>query len=154
MRKLAFLPVVLLLCMLPCSGQKSGSIGNASYYSDKLHGRRMSNGDKYHRDSMTCAHLKYKLGTKLLVQNPANGKEVVVTVTDRGPHSKRFIIDLSRAAAMQLGIIQKGFAEVVVTLYQPLEVPYRMNDTIPIPELELENHPASLPIILPDGEVM
>lgn len=103
--------------------------GNASYYSNKLHGRRMSNGDPYHRDSMTCAHLKYPLGTYLCVRNPKNGKEVVVKVTDRGPHTKRFAIDLSLAAARELDIIHKGFTMVEITPCPEDKVPYRSGKT-------------------------
>ena len=73
--------------------------GVASYYHDKFHGRRMANGDIYHKDSFTCAHRRYALGTWLRVTNVRNGKAVIVQVTDRGPYSRRFTIDLSRAAA-------------------------------------------------------
>ena len=89
----------------------------------------MSNGDPYHRDSMTCAHLKYPLGTYLCVRNPKNGKEVVVKVTDRGPHTKRFAIDLSLAAARELDIIHKGFAMVEITPCPEDKVPYRSGKT-------------------------
>ena len=125
--------------------------GIASYYSNKLHGRRMSNGDRYHRDSMTCAHLKYPLGTLLKVKNPKNGKEVVVEVTDRGPHTKRFVIDLSLAAARELDIIRSGFNLVEITEWHGDEVPYRSDKTeydLPQSEFSTEqplrtwNHPA------------
>lgn len=120
------------------------SKGNASYYSDKLHGRRMSNGQKYNRDSMTCAHLKYPLGTLLKVRNPLNGKEVLVEVTDRGPHTKRFIIDLSRAAARELDILRSGFSQVEIVPFVPGESPYRLEDTTEyIPELDLEYQEAA-----------
>lgn len=89
----------------------------------------MSNGEKYHRDSMTCAHLKYPLGTKLRVKNPKNGKEVIVEVTDRGPHAKRFMIDLSYAAARALDIIASGFSVVEITPWHGDEVPYRAEKT-------------------------
>lgn len=89
----------------------------------------MSNGDPYHRDSMTCAHLKYPLGTYLCVRNPKNGKEVVVKVTDRGPHTKRFAIDLSLAAARELDIIHKGFTMVEITPCPEDKVPYRSGKT-------------------------
>ncbi len=89
--------------------------GKASYYSDRLHGNRMSNGQRYHRDSLTCAHRKFPFGTKLRVKNLSNGKEVIVTVTDRGPYSKRYILDLSRAAASQLGILRAGFCSCEIT---------------------------------------
>ena len=98
--------------------------GNASYYADYFHGRTMSNGQKYHRDSMTCAHLYYPLGTWLRVRNITNGKEVVVRVTDRGPYSRKFVIDLSRAAARQLDIIHYGWRPVEITPFTPGHVPF------------------------------
>lgn len=85
----------------------------------------MSNGEPYHRDSMTCAHLKYPLGTMLKVKNTRNGKEVVVEVTDRGPHVKRYMIDLSYAAAKELDFINSGFCLVEVTPWHKDEIPYR-----------------------------
>lgn len=78
-----------LVCGVTTVPAQKQLTGKATYYSDKLHGRKMSNGERYHRDSMTCAHKKYPFGTLLKVRNPLNGKEVVVRVTDRGPFSKR-----------------------------------------------------------------
>lgn len=119
--------------------------GNASYYSDKLHGRRMSNGEKYDRDSFTCAHLRFPLGTVLKVRNPRNDKECIVRVTDRGPHSKKFVIDLSRAAAKHLGIIGAGYAMVEITPYYSGTIPYKLQDPeLPeIPELDINYNPAA-----------
>lgn len=119
--------------------------GNASYYSDKLHGRRMANGERYHRDSMTCAHLKFPFGTMLKVRNPLNDRSVIVRVTDRGPFSKRFIIDLSRAAARELGIIAAGFSMVEITPYHVGEIPYRVEEDslLEIPELDMQYTPAA-----------
>lgn len=97
----------------------------------------MSNGEPYHRDSMTCAHLKYPLGTKLKVKNPRNGKEVIVEVTDRGPHTKRFSIDLSYAAARELDIISSGFCLVEITPWYGDKIPYRTDKTeydLPTPD--------------------
>lgn len=120
-------------------------IGKASYYSDKLHGRTMSNGRPYHRDSMTCAHLKFPFGTMLKVRNPLNETEVVVTVTDRGPYSKRYIIDLSRAAARELGLIHRGWAMVEITPFTPQKVPYKLKEVLPeIPELNIEYSPIAI----------
>ena len=113
--------------------------GKASYYANKLHGRTMSNGEKYHKDSMTCAHLKYPLGTMLRVRNPLNGKEVIVKVTDRGPHVKKYIIDLSRAAAKELDMLRAGFMQVEISVYKPGEPPFRLEDNEEIiPELDLD----------------
>lgn len=132
------------LCLLPVAAQvyaQPTTKGNASYYSNKLHGRRMSNGQRYHKDSMTCAHLKFPLGTMLKVRNPLNDREVIVRVTDRGPYTKRFVIDLSRAAAEKLDIIQAGFSMVEITLYHPSIVPFRLKEEKEVPELQLGYHP-------------
>jgi len=111
--------------------------GNASFYADRFHGRRMANGQLYHRDSMTCAHLRYPLGTKLLVRNLTNGREVVVTVTDRGPYTRKFVIDLSRAAARQLDIIHHGFQQVEIYPYIVGRIPYKYEPSTERPELDL-----------------
>ena len=111
--------------------------GNASYYHDSFHGRTMANGDIYHRDSMTCAHLKYPLGTFLRVYNPQNGKEVIVQVTDRGPYTRKFVIDLSRAAARELGIIPYGYRQVIITPFIPGKVPMKYQESKERPELDL-----------------
>lgn len=137
-----------LLCLLlsinfVAIGQDKSN-GKACFYSDKLQGRTMSNGEKYDRDSMTCAHLKFPLGTQLKVRNPINGKEVIVKVTDRGPYSNKYIIDLSRAAAKELNIISSGFCQVEITPYHKNQIPYKPeSDLEEIPELNLEYSPAA-----------
>ena len=127
-----------LVCGVTTVPAQKQLTGKATYYSDKLHGRKMSNGERYHRDSMTCAHKKYPFGTLLKVRNPLNGKEVVVRVTDRGPFSKRYVIDLSKAAARELGFIRKGFCQVEITRIHPNRIPFRPEDAEEIPELHLE----------------
>lgn len=97
----------------------------------------MSNGKPYHRDSMTCAHLRYPLGTWLLVRNLTNGKEVVVQVTDRGPYSRKFVIDLSRAAARELDIIHYGWRPVEILPFVPGKVPFKLEASKERPELDL-----------------
>lgn len=115
------------------------SKGNASYYSDALHGRKMSNGERYHRDSLTCAHMKLPFGTMLKVRNLMNDKTVVVKVTDRGPFSKRFVLDLSRAAARQLDILGRGYVPVEISFYTPGKVPFLLEEPdVHIPELDLQ----------------
>ncbi|HXL01396.1 MAG: septal ring lytic transglycosylase RlpA family protein [Dysgonamonadaceae bacterium] len=86
--------------------------GKASFYAHKMQGRKTSSGEPYHSDSLTCAHRSYPFGTLLMVKNPKNEKMVVVKVTDRGPFKKNRLIDLSYAAAKQLGIIRQGIAEI------------------------------------------
>ena len=88
--------------------------GQASFYSIRFHGRKSSNGQEYHRDSLTCAHRTLPFGTLLLVKNPKNNKSVIVKVTDRGPHRKNRIVDLSYEAAKRLDMIQQGIATVEI----------------------------------------
>ncbi len=115
----------------------------ASYYADRFHGRKMANGIKYHRDSFTCAHLTFPLGTTLRVRNPKNNKECIVKVTDRGPYSRKFTIDLSRAAARHLDILRSGWAVVEVTPYHDGTIPYRLGPVnyTEVPELDIDYEP-------------
>jgi rare lipoprotein A len=81
----------------------------------------------------------------LKVKNPINDKEVIVTVTDRGPYSKRYIVDLSRAAAKELGLIHRGWAMVEITPFIPQKVPYKLKqELLEIPELNIEYSPIAI----------
>jgi len=91
--------------------------GSATFYSPRLQGRHTTDGSRYHPDSLTCAHKSYPLGTYLLVRNPKNNQQVVVKVTDRGPFTKRLMIDLSYSAAKTLDIIRQGVATVEVSKF-------------------------------------
>ena len=75
---------------------------HASYYHNKFNGRRTASGSKFSNEAYTAAHKKLPFGTKLKVTNEANGKFVIVEVTDRGPFSKAREIDLSRRAFMDI----------------------------------------------------
>ena len=88
--------------------------GKASYYGNKFHGRRTSDGSVYHRDSLTCAHRTLPFGTLLKVRNVKNGREVIVKVNDRGPFVRGRLVDLSYAAAKEIGMIAAGVARVEV----------------------------------------
>lgn len=90
--------------------------GRASFYANKFHGRSTASGVKYDKDALTAAHRTLAFGTRLKVVNPQNGKQVLVTVNDRGPFVKGRILDLSRAAAIQLDIIDEGVAPVEITI--------------------------------------
>ena len=89
--------------------------GKATFYSHKLKGRHTSNGGKYQPDSLTCAHRSLPFGTLLRVFNPTSNKEVIVKVTDRGPHHRGVLIDLSYSAAKQLDMVRQGIASVIIT---------------------------------------
>ena len=122
--------------------------GKASFYARKFAGRMTASGERLHNDSMTCAHRYYPFGTLLKVYNPANGRSVIVRVTDRGPYVRGRVIDLSWRAAKELDIISKGVAMVVVQKADHLIIPFRPVDEIEIPELELETNDGS-PALIP-----
>lgn len=89
--------------------------GKASYYANSLHGKRTASGERYHRKKLTAAHRTLPLGSRVKVTNVRNGKWVIVRINDRGPYSKKYIIDLSYRAARHLGMTQgNGHATVVV----------------------------------------
>ena len=90
--------------------------GWATFYGNKWHGRRTASGQKYHKDSLTCAHKFYAFGSKLKVTNLSNGKQVTVVVIDRGPNVKSRMIDLSTAAARRIGMISQGICRVSIEL--------------------------------------
>jgi rare lipoprotein A len=85
--------------------------GLASWYGRKFHGRRTASGETYNMYAMTAAHKTMPIPSYARVRNPANGREVVVRVNDRGPFSSGRVIDLSYAAAVKLGV-QNGVAPV------------------------------------------
>ena len=96
--------------------ERSLGTGVASFYGRKFHGRRTASGERFDMNAMTAAHRTLPFGTRVKVTNPRNGKSVTVRINDRGPFSKGRTIDLSRAAAEQLGMVNRGHGEVVLEL--------------------------------------
>jgi rare lipoprotein A len=92
--------------------------GIASYYGKGFHGRKTADGDRFSQNEMTAAHRGLPLGTKVLVENRDTGEQVEVKITDRGPYAdkKRRVIDLSKAAADSIGIVEQGVAPVRVVV--------------------------------------
>jgi rare lipoprotein A len=88
--------------------------GVASWYGAPFHGRRTSSGTVYDMHDLTAAHKTLPLPTLVRVTNLDNGRSVVVTVDDRGPFVKNRLIDLSYAAARELGIVESGTGRVEV----------------------------------------
>ncbi|MCW3477664.1 septal ring lytic transglycosylase RlpA family protein [Limobrevibacterium gyesilva] len=97
------------------TGQSTWSqTGIASWYGGaRWHGRRTSSGARYDQNALTAAHATLPIGTKVRVTLEGSGRSVIVTINDR-PGTRRRIIDLSRSAAAELGILSRGVA--VVTL--------------------------------------
>ncbi|AKI27392.1 hypothetical protein [Moraxella phage Mcat8] len=87
----------------------------ATYYSDKFHGRKTANGERYNQNALTCASNQYKLGTRLKVTNKANGKSVVCRVNDRGGFGKYgTTLDLSKGAFKKIAPLSKGKIKVTI----------------------------------------
>lgn len=85
--------------------------GAASYY---RHGKRTANGEHFDPHDYTAAHRTLPFGTRVLVTNLQNGKSVIVRITDRGPHVKGRIIDLSLGAADVVGLTALGVTQVKI----------------------------------------
>jgi rare lipoprotein A len=105
------LGVVLCTPLLAADDGHMGT-GHASYYGREFMGSKTANGEKFNPNAMTAAHRTAAFGTKIRVTNLANGKDVVVRVNDRGPWTKGRIIDISHAAAKQIGMLSSGTAKV------------------------------------------
>jgi rare lipoprotein A len=121
----SLLLAVLLLCQLlavACSNNRKPAAptslgvpierGIASWYGPRFHGRATASGERYNMNDLTAAHPSLPFGTKVGVRNTRTGREVVVRVNDRGPFSKNRIIDLSYAAAREVGVVGPGTAAV------------------------------------------
>ena len=99
--------------MLPVDLAKADQLGHASWYS--LPANITANGERMNPDELTAAHRSLPFGTRVLVENLSNGRSVVVRINDRGPFIGGRIIDLSKAAADSIGMLNAGTAKVRVT---------------------------------------
>lgn len=86
----------------------------ASWYGPGFHGQKTANGERYDQMSFTAAHKSLKFGTLLKITNPKNNKSVVVRINDRGPYIGGRDLDLSKAAALELGFVRKGVTKIKV----------------------------------------
>ncbi|TGE10583.1 septal ring lytic transglycosylase RlpA family protein [Hymenobacter fodinae] len=119
---MSFLPRLLSLSLVSatlgllasCAGgaETFTQSGKASFYADKFNGRKTASGTIYRPNKRTAAHNTLPFGTVVRVTNPRNHRSVKVTVTDRGPHAKGRVIDLSKKAARKIGIVDAGVAPV------------------------------------------
>ncbi len=119
---LALLPVLLSAA---CSGNRRPNVpsapvgpvagverGTASWYGPGFNGHRTASGERYNMRELTAAHPTLPFGTQVEVRNLENGQAVVVRINDRGPYAKSRVIDLSYAAAREVGVFGPGTAEV------------------------------------------
>jgi rare lipoprotein A len=97
-------------------------MGVASWYGPGFHGRKTASGEVFNQNKMTAAHKTLPLGTRARVTDVDTGKSVQVTINDRGPYAKKRVIDLSKAAADQLGITRDGTTTVTIEANPPVKI--------------------------------
>jgi len=127
LNKLLTLTIVATLIFLPAMASARVKVGQtqkglASYYHDRFQGSRTASGERYRKGVLSAAHKTLPLGTKVRVTKLSTGKSVIVKINDRGPYAKGRVIDLSRRAARDLGIVNNGVAKVELEV---LSVPKR-----------------------------
>ena len=88
--------------------------GIASWYGERFHGRQTASGEPFDMHALTAAHPHLPLQSVVRVSDVGTGASVIVRVNDRGPFAEERVIDLSRAAARQLGMLESGTAEVTI----------------------------------------
>jgi rare lipoprotein A len=96
----------------PAPPSSGAMTGQASWYGEAHDGKKTSNGEVYDRTQLTAAHRTLPMGTRVRVTNVENGRSVVVRINDRGPFKPGRIIDLSQAAAREIGALGDGLFTV------------------------------------------
>jgi rare lipoprotein A len=99
------------------SAEDYREVGIASWYGKKFHGRLTASGEVYDMYQLTAAHRILPMQTMVEVTNRDNGKQVLVRINDRGPFVNNRILDLSYAAAKQLGVVGPGTARISIEAY-------------------------------------
>jgi rare lipoprotein A (peptidoglycan hydrolase) len=91
----------------------------ASWYGPGFHGQETASGETFDQNALTAAHRTLPLGTEAKVTNLETGQSVTVTINDRGPYVPGRQLDLSQAAAKQIGLTKKGVAKVKIETKRP-----------------------------------
>ena len=90
--------------------------GVASYYGNELAGNRTASGERFDPGQLTAAHRSLPFGSRVRVTNTSNGDSVIVRINDRGPFARGRVIDVSHAAAREIGMHRSGTARVKLSL--------------------------------------
>lgn len=114
----SFTTGVICLLMTISAFAIAPEFGKATYYNDKYEGRKTASGEPYNKALYTCAHKTYKFGTMLRVTRLDDNRTVDVRVNDRGPYAEGFVIDVSRAAAEEIGLDKAGSLKVKVEVIE------------------------------------
>jgi rare lipoprotein A len=92
--------------------------GAASWYGPGFHGRTTANGETFDQNALTAAHKTLPFGTEVRVTYERTGESVVVRINDRGPYAHGRVIDLSRGAAAEIGLLDSGVGEVRIEVVE------------------------------------
>jgi rare lipoprotein A len=109
----ALVASVGLIASLPSTEASAAQCGRASWY--KM-GHTTASGEPMNARALAAAHRSLPFGTKVLVENLANGRSVIVRINDRGPYAGGRVIDVTQGAAEMLGMIRSGTAQVKLTV--------------------------------------
>jgi len=121
---LVALLLLLTLVSLPaCASAKPTATGDeeegiASYYAPRFHGQRTASGERYDQEALTAAHRTLPFGTIVRVTNLENDRSIEVRINDRGPFVRGRIIDLSKAAARALRMVDDGIVEAHIEVVE------------------------------------
>ena len=136
--------------------------GVASWYGQEFAGRTTANGEIFDPMLLTAAHRTLPFGTVCDVSNPKTGQTVRVRINDRGPYINGRMIDLSYAAARQIGLIEPGSGDVDIAIVKlgngerepPAPLVVAVPDLTPIPEAQPTQQPSTVPVIVDNVTVV
>jgi len=111
------LALVLAVALPAVAAERcAGEVVGVSWYGPGFHGKTTASGSRYDQMAMTAAHKTLPFGTRVHVVDQRTGKSVRVTITDRGPYIKGRSLDLSKGAAIKVGLIERGHARLCLTI--------------------------------------
>ena len=133
MRKLAFVVVLLFLA----ASAKSQDLGLASVYSPKFQSKFTASGEPFSHSELTASHRHLPFGTTVKITRVDNGKSVVVRINDRGPFVNGYITNLSKAAALKIGMLGENTeAKVKIEVLNDVKPQLSAVNTRPKPRIE------------------
>ncbi len=123
LRLACYLLNLLIITQISCKKHKVKPLkcvfvenGIACWYGPGFQGKKTASGAIFNMNLLTAAHRKLEFGTKIRITNLSNQKQVIAEVIDRGPISKKRVLDLSKKAAQEIGLIEAGSANVRIEI--------------------------------------
>ena len=120
--KISILLFVVQLQIFEVSGFDKRQTGNATFYNSRFWGVKTTSGEKYNPYLFTAAHRYFPLGSWVEVTFPKTNKSTNVRINDRGPYRRGAIIDISMAAAKEIGLVSFGVSKVSIRMIPEIEI--------------------------------